>query len=237
MKKLLVLLIVILGGLVLVGGYMGIVPGLSKIMAKQVDLGVEPDLTQVTSMASELGMEYKVDYEASSLPTAEKYSGQVEVDRTVTGQEATSIFKSWEYELADTPIKNVQVRFVGGGRVEISGIFKLSEAIMMGRRLGYSDSQIEEAKQYAGIMNQEIPFYTLGTGGASNNSVRVNPETLKAGNVTVPSGITQLVAGAVENAIERRLAQIDGLEVESLEIEDAGARFVGQLPQKVEAVR
>lgn len=219
MKKLLIGL-VILAILAILGlSYIGIMPVLSGYIAKQVDLGVKADSSLVTAFESKYGQT--------------NGTGKVDLNVDLTSAEATSIFAVWETRDKYFPLHNVQIRFNPDGTGEASGFLKISTAVSLAKNLGYSDSDIEKGKTYIKYVAGDLPFYVKGTGGMTNNVLRIDPTTFQLGRVTVPQSITSPVAVAVGDMIERRLNQIGGANIQEASFKSGSLHLAGSVPETI----
>lgn len=238
MKKVLIIVGVVILGiiliLVLIGAYLGVVPGLSKLFVKQVDLGVASSEGSDLVLYEEIGLTGDA-LSVSNLNDKELvYSGEKELEKTFSSDEMSSMLSGWGERYYYTPVKNVQVKVSEDGTVEFSAILIVDRAVSLAKMLGYTDEQIDAAQKYAKFVSNEIPFYGKGTGGAKNNQVTVNADTLKAGNISLPEEYKDEVNGAIEDAIERRIEQIDGFYAEEASFSGGGMDFVGTIPTSVE---
>ncbi|KKT30810.1 MAG: hypothetical protein UW16_C0005G0030 [Microgenomates group bacterium GW2011_GWC1_44_10] len=219
MKKLLIGL-VILFILVIAGlSYLGLMPFLSGFIAKQVDLGIKADPAFVTAFESKYGVS--------------NGTGKVSLDVYLSSAEVTSIFAVWEERDKYFPLHNVQIRFNPDGTGEASGFLRVSTAISLAKNLGYSDSDIETGKKYVQYVAGDLPFYVKGTGGMTSNVLSINPSTFQIGRVTVPESITNPVAVAVGDMIERRLSQIGGANIQEANFKSGSFSFVGSVPETI----
>jgi len=103
----------------------------------------------------------------------------------------------------------------------------------LAKNLGYSDSDIEQGKQYVQYVAGDLPFYVKGTGGMTNNTLSINPSTFQIGRVTVPESITKPVAVAVGDMIERRISQIGGANIQEASFKSGSFRLVGSVPETI----
>ena len=131
------------------------------------------------------------------------------------------------------PLYNVQVRFNPDGTGEASGFLKIATGITFAKNLGYSNSEIDKGKEYIKYVSGDLPFYVKGTGGMANNILSVNPSTLQIGRVTVPEAITKLVAGALGDMIERRIAQIGGADIKDANFKNGVFHLDGTVPETI----
>ncbi len=238
MKKILLIIGAVVLVLILVAvfvlAYFGFVPGLSKLFVKQKNLGVTPSEEVALALYDEIGFDNTVVGSDDLVKSELKYSGKVDLKRDFTPEEVSSLLSSWGDNYFDTPFQNVQVKFNNDGSVEFSAVINVERAVSLARSLGYSDEQIDAAKKYAKFVSNEIPVYAKGIGGAVDNDVTVTATEMQAGNVQVPAEYVADISSAIEDAIEKRAAQITGLHADKLSFEDGKMTFDGTVPAKVE---
>lgn len=233
MKKLLLVLLVLVVG---IGGFLtwlGVVPVLSPLIVKAKDLEVTADPALVAAFDAKFGMKNELPQGKVPSDREPEYAGSVELDTTLTSAEVTSVLDYWRNQYEKTPIRDVQVRFNPDGTGEISGILEVGTAIAMAKQLGFSDTDIEKGKTYVQFVAGDLPFYAKGIAGVENNSVSISADTLQIGRVTVPSGFVEPVAEVVEDTIERRIRQVDGLIVRSASIESGSFHVDATAPDTI----
>lgn len=219
MKKLLIGFIGFVVLIVLGLSYLGFMPYLSGFIVKQVFLGAKTDPNFVSAFESKYGVT--------------NGTGKVSLDVSLSGDDITSIFATWEKRDKNFPLHNVQVRFNADGTGEASGFLRVSTAISLAKSLGYSDSDIEQGKKYVQYVAGDLPFYVKGTGGMTNNSLTIDPTTFQIGRVTVPNSITTPVASAVGDMIERRISQIGGADIKEANFKSGSFHLVGSVPETI----
>ncbi|KKQ91656.1 MAG: hypothetical protein UU16_C0021G0026 [Candidatus Woesebacteria bacterium GW2011_GWA2_40_7] len=233
MKKLLKILfgLLLLFVILVIGAlaYIGIVPGL----AKTVDLGAKNDPALVAAFELAHGMKNEVPGGVISAGRLAEFSGQTNLDSVLSANEITSILAYWKKRNPAFPIRNVQVRFNSDGTGEISGILEIRTAINIAKDLDYNDEDIEKGKKYAQYTFGDIPFYVKGIGNVSNNQVALFPTNFRLGKVEVPQSIIKEAIPVIEDAIERRIGQVNGANIQSLDFTKGTLHIVATLPAMV----
>lgn len=232
MKKFMIIFVIFIAMMVLFMGFMGFVPGLSSILVKPKDLGVRPDPEIVTEVNNRVGYVVELANPTSSSVSEPVYSGQKVIDDQFTSVEITSVLDSWSREWAITPFYSVQVSLDGNGGAA-SGVLKLSKALEMASRLGYTNQEIERAKSYATFVNGDVPFFAQGSVSVVENQVNLDLNSIQVGRVTLPDSISVPLERLVEDVVEKRIGVTTGLEVDSLTIEDGKMKLLGMIPEKV----
>ncbi len=235
MKKIflfiLIIILLLATGVTLAAGYVGLVPGLSNVMVKQRDLGIEPDTQQVVEINSQLGHEVQLSSESMPYLGQPHYEGTTEIAASFSEQQVTSVLDSWARNWAITPFSHPQVKINPDGTAEASFILKIQPAIALAKQLGYSDEQIATASKYATFIQGDLPVYAAGVVSVIDNQVSLTMPQLQIGNVSVPTDITSQVVGAVEDAVERRMGQVTNLDVKKLDLNGGKLNIEGTVPQ------
>lgn len=219
MKKLLLVILIFL--LIPLGilAYLGVVPFLSPLLVKPVDLGVKADPAFITT--------FEAKYARPGTPTTN-------LDVSLSSQDITSIMATWEQRDRHFPLHDVQVRLNADGTGEASGYLRIGTAITLAQNLGYSDADIAKGKEYIKYVSGDLPFYVKGTGGMTNNTLSINPTTFQLGRVNVPDSITAPAARVVGDMIKRRIEQIGGANIRRADFPDGAFRLIGTVPSTIE---
>jgi hypothetical protein len=233
MKKLFLILLILILIPVGVASYLGFVPGVSKFIAKPLDLGVQADETYTPNLEQKIN--FKNELPGGVLSTGKEgvFSGSIQVDETITSVAATSILAHWKKRSPSLPIRDVQVRFNQDGTAEVSGILEISTAISIAKNLGYSDADISKGKEYAKYVSGDLPFYVKGTTNVTNNQITIDPSKFQLGKVTVPESITTPAAREVEDVIERRIKQVGGINLQSVKQQADTLKFTATVPSSI----
>lgn len=227
LKNLIFVIIVLVVILLLVGGYFGLVPGVSSLFGsdKARDLGVvaTTDLSAVanTKLAVQRVGDAKV---------AEKivYSGSHPVNISLSPEEISSLVTKgeWRYNpIAD----DFQVKINADGSTEVSGLLDRA------RLDGYlTTNGFKEVLTYTSKFNflpAKVPFYLNGSLKIVNNKVDMNLTSAEVGRTPLPTDSGAV--GAVERFVERRMSAVSGLSVTSLDFTGAKMNFKGTFPSKM----
>jgi hypothetical protein len=236
MKKFLlgagVAILIIAVVLFLLASYIGFVPGVSDKLVKRVDLGIENDSKLTQEVGKEIGFTF--NYEDSELPASDfEYSGSIDLDRTFSSAEVTSIVNTMTKEYSLVPFSNVQVRFNNDGTVEGSLDFNVSTGVELASKLGFSEEDIDKGKQYLGVVSSKVYLYTKFELSVADNNISLIPSQLRIQNFNVPAGYLQPVADIVADASQRRLDQVAGIDIKSLKQEGDKMRYIGTIPANI----
>ncbi len=211
MKKLLVGVIIL--AVVIFFGY--------KFMMQATDLGVKGDATLIKSFKERNGM---------SLEPSDK---KINLDVTMTSEEITSVFTVWEEKDKSFPLRNVQIKFNPDGTAEASGYLKISNAILLAKNLGYSDSDIEKGKNYIKYVAGDLPFYVKGTAEMINNKITMNSASFQIAKISVPDNIVSPASSLVSDMISRRINQIGGADIKEASFKNGVFKLQGSIPETI----
>ncbi len=209
------IVLAVFGALVLilaVGTLLGVVPVLSAIAgtAKPKDLGVrytEKDFKTALAKTS-LKLNNKIDGPVEG--TEMIYLGKVPIDATFSEAELSALL-SYNHS-PRFPVSQVQVRLLGGNRAEASGMV-----------------------EYKGI---KYPVYVSGSASlVGGKSVTGSVSALQVAGISVPTSYWPQAESYVIDLVNERLARMDGLNIEKIEISEGKAHVVGTIPAEAKRVR
>jgi hypothetical protein len=236
MKALKIFGFVILGIVVvlaLVGGYFGIVPGVSKIFAadKPKDLGVT--YTEQDRLAGRAKAGWQLAELPAGLPLAQslQYSGSHPVNNTFTDKELTAwINKSWNY----IPFTDCQIRVNSDGTAEFSGILHTNRLKDYAAAMGQSQDFEKYLPSITKYLVGNPAVYIKAKGGVINdNVVNADIQAMQIGRYSVPESWLQDNANNFVAAAEWQIEQIPGLSINSLTFKAGGVVFDGSLPANI----
>ncbi len=176
------------------------VPVLSGVLGTDEPI----DLGVVSSPEALASLEQNVPLEISGQEVAsvdQMFSGEVAVDTQMTSEEITSFLQRFA---GNNPVvSNVQVKMIEGG-LEISG--NLHEYV--------------HAPAYVKVLVDQT----------GPNSVNLTLVDAKLGRISIPGQYRDKVEAAAEDLINRRMAEVPGFSMDTLEYHDGYSDFVGTLP-------
>ena len=227
------ILIICCLGSVCVLAYFGFVSGLSSVFMKQKDLGVEPDDKYAEAVYTRIGFENTFYKDPNPKDGEIVYSGQIEIDDSLSSVEITSLMNTWE-KWESTPFENAQARINDDGSVEFSAMVDVNKLEEFAKELGYTDDEISEGKSYLKVLNNKMPVYAKGEASMENNEASIDLTDGKIGNFPVPGSLLSKIAPILEEAIQKRFDQVPNTDIESVKFEDGKMKIKGDIPQKVE---
>lgn len=209
------------------------IPSITGPFLKQVDLGVEETPEKIYGFYEEIGYENNLKGEE---PKTGKlvFEGTLLMEHTFTQQEINSWIAAWEGEWAGLPVRNSQIRINKDGTVEASTTVSLDSVEAFAKSLGYSDTDISNAKSYLKVVPQTLPVYAKGKASIVNNTVDYDIQDIKIGQFPLPSNMYS----PVESALEHITTQIKNLSqdtnIEKAVVTPDGVDYKGTVPAKVD---
>ena len=220
----------------LVGGALGLVPGISSV------LGASPkNLGQKITLADSLAAQNKTGIEVVSLPKTTPNNkgliaeGKKPLSASFNSQELTALANNRTWK--NFPVKNVQIRVNPDNTLESSGIIVVAKAIPFAEGFGYSASQVKEAIEKYKLPQIEIPYYIKGSGEVKNNDVSLTVSTMKIGVVPVPQNITDSAAEGAVLFLEDLMRKYQAnFSAQSISVQNSELNFIGQVAEKIKVV-
>lgn len=223
--------------LILIGGWLGFVPGLSNIMgARSVkDLGVRYTDQDYTSYLDKTDTQFLNVEDAPANPNnPEKkvvFEDQATAENLVLTQEeiTAAINESgWLW----MPLKDAQVRISEGG-VEVAGRLNsdhLQEFITFIGGVDVDPEQVESAISWAERLLNDAPVYLRANTRVNEGIVELNLVDGQIGRFSIPQeiGNTVLLTGA-----ESVLSNTPLLDISSAEFQREVLQFSGEYPRTV----
>ncbi len=217
---------------VLILGYFGLIPGVSRIFGsdKPKDLGATFTQDDFNTGRSKTGTKYVLLPSDLSPEESLKYSGTKVVKTSFTDKELTALIhnRPWKY----FPVKDVQLKIHEDGMAEASGVILVDRIIPCLKAFGVDSDQAESAMKRVGFLKTNPPFYIKGTGSIINNEIELDIKKLEIGRLPVPLelGLFPISNEDIINFIEARLKTVSGLSIKSLTLKGGKLFFDGTLP-------
>lgn len=190
------------------------VPGFSDALGTNTprDLGIKSDPAKFNALLFRENVKLTGPASRYSLDANIRYGQSAPMDATVTSEELTSMMQATNN--ANGPLKNMQVRLGSNNQMEISADADL-------QKFGYP---------------LKGPVYLKGTfekGGS--NSVNITLTEGSLGLVPAPGNFLQQGEAGLEETVNRQLAAMPGLRIDTLSIENGQLHYTGAFPQTASA--
>ncbi len=183
--------------------------GYKKVMGlgEQIDLNVTYTQQDFDNAWNKFGTEIDPAIACLDCPTL-TYTDHKEVSTTFNESEASAVVDIINENLEYGSISNSQVSFNDDGTAELSTIFS--------------------------FQGQTFPVYLSGTfGKQTDSSVFGSVSTVKAGGISLPSNITDIVGSALVEIANTRI-QDAGVRIDTLDITGSGLEFDGLVPTQAQ---
>lgn len=251
----LVFLVIIAAAVVIGGGYLGLIPAVSKILGtnKARDLGVkytQADAikahelsgtktlavkempTAVTAAGTGAGNNSENNQETSSetdLKSGLLFEGTKPAKYSVNSQELTAMANSgWKYGI----FSDIQIKIGNDGVVETSAVLRVDKIISFAKSMGFSQDQIESAMKEYKIPAANIPVYAKGNFEVVNGNVDIRPQVIEISRVKLPQSIVEKATPQAVSAVDSVIKSFPGFSIKNLSFADGKMNFEGTVPAK-----
>jgi hypothetical protein len=209
----LVLIIILCGVLLVAASGFVKIPLLSSLLGtdKPRDLGVRTDSAYFQDMINKQGIQVDGSYDKYCLNCYITYSDMKPMDISVTSSELSSMIRATNDK--EGTLKDVQVKLGDDNVMEMSANLDL-------KKYGYD---------YSG------PIYTKGKIVKNGNALKIDLSTAEAGIIPVPAEYAQKGSTELENAINRQLTRMPGLNIEDFSVVNGALHYKGNFPANIRA--
>jgi hypothetical protein len=225
--KILLVLLALSAVVILVGGYFGLVPGVSAVFGadKPRDLGVKTSEALYKSVNDKISMTRTGDAASSDKLV---YSGSKKIDASFSSEEVSSLFAEGKWK--NDPIsQGFQMKIAPGGAVEVSGILDRAKLNGYLKFTGFT-SALPYLEKF-NFLPEKVPFYLNGSASVKNNQLELNLSSAQLGRVPLPTDAGTIKA--VEGFADARLSAIPGMDIQSLDFNNGKLNLKGTLPSKM----
>ncbi len=229
-----VLFLVLLG--VGVGGYFGLIPGVSNLFGsnKARDLGVKYTQADFDSVVAKGGAERTVMASSEANAQGLLYEGATQINQSFTSSELTALTNKYD-RWVNNPFSNLQIKITGNS-AEVSGIVSMKTMFTMIKSLGFSQAQIDEAMAKYNVPYADIPFYVNGQASIVNNKGAMNLSKVELGRVPVPQAMVTQYQGEVTNLVMDSLLKVPNIDIKKASFENGQLAVDGTFPNKQKTV-
>src|SRR5450759_3149113 len=230
---LLVIIIVIVLGL----GYLGFVPGVSKMLGsdKPRDLGIRYTEADLNSIISKNGVQRIVLESAPNIKSSFVLEGSQALDNVFTDKELTARLGQ-ESDWLFNPFTTVQIKIRENGIVEASGVVRVDRLKGYAEATGVSSKEIEvmsKGMDKYKVPRISFPAYIKGNLSIEDNRVNIDLSALYMGKIPVANELYGQATRAFEDFVYKRLTSggYGSLYVKSLSFSNGKMSFYGNIPK------
>jgi hypothetical protein len=232
---------VIFGSLLLLLGWMGLVPGLSDLMGTRnpVDLGVAfapEDLENLkVHYASGLSVQeppQKNPSETNATPTAPESEPtrlpqkKGESTLKISEQELSALANQSALKLL--PLKKVQIR-LSPETLEVSGALDQSSLDGFLKGIGVRDADAQRARAAIDALGNNLPVYLRLEGGVDQGQLNLHVDEIRVGNLPLPEALTEQIT---KGSIRANTGNKAGYSIQQLNIGQGTMEFQGAPPDQ-----
>lgn len=226
-----VIVAVIILAPVLILGYLGFVPGLSNLFGSNqpTDLGVTYTASDAETMSEKMQTEFVALAPGSSIEESFVFEGEVETNTVFSAAELASLWENRQW--VHDPFEQMQVKFNDGGEVEASGKINKDNIMIAAKRFGL-EHMLSDDEVMAQI--DKIPgkpaFYLRFKGTVTDNNADIDVSEIKVGKLSLPA---EDAGGVLEEIANTVMAEIDGMNINSITFDSEGMHYEGTTPEKI----
>ncbi|MCX6098209.1 MAG: hypothetical protein NTZ77_07055 [Caldiserica bacterium] len=238
-RRLLVVLVVIVIAVILGLGYLGVVPGVSRLLGsdKPRELGVTYTDTDLKSILSKNRVQRVVLESAPDIKSSFVLKGSQAVDNVFTDKEITARLGQ-ESDWLFNPFTDVQVKIGENGIVEASGIVHVDRLRAYAEATGVPQEEINAIAQGMDkykIPRGSFPAYVKGTLSIKDDELDINLSELNIGKIPVPEALYSQAKSAFEGFVHERLTSggYGSLDIKSLSFSNGKMSFSGSIPKVI----
>jgi len=210
-----------------VGGYFGLVPGVSSVFGadRPRNLGIKTSEALYNAANEKISLTRTGDAAASDKLV---YSGSHPVDVSFTSEEVSSLFSEGKWK--NNPISNgFQMKIGPGGAVEVSGMLDRTRLNGYLKVTGFGNA-ITYLDKF-NFLPKQVPFYLNGSASVQDNRMNLNLSSAELGRVPLPTDAGAIKA--VQGFVDARITAIPGMNIKSLDFKDGKLNLKGTLPTKM----
>jgi len=232
---------VIFGSLLLLLGWMGLVPGLSDLMGTRnpVDLGVAYSAQDLDTLkvhyASGLSAPeppQKSPSEPNAAPAAKETEPTLLPQKKgasklrVSEQELSALANQSALKLL--PLKKVQIR-LSPETLEVSGTLDPSSLDGFLKGIGVREADAQRAKSAIDALGNNLPVYLRLEGGVDQGLLNLHVDEIRLGNLPLPETLTDQIT---KGSIRANTGNKAGYSIQQLNIGQGNMEFQGSPPDQ-----
>lgn len=220
--------------LLLAGGYLGFIPGVSSVFGsdKPRDLGVSFTPEDEAAITDKLGITYSESPSSDQPAASLRISGSRNVETKFTEKELTALMaqhaRLWKYY----PITDAQVRLNADGTAELSGLLRLDRVYGYAAATGIDAASVEQVLDKVKIAVSAPPVYLKGRAEVKNGVLSVDLQKLEIGRLPVPVQLFTENSAAITAFAQSRLDAAH-ISVSQGSVSAGKVDFKGELPTSV----
>jgi hypothetical protein len=223
---------------ILILGYFGFFPAVSRLLGsdKPRDLGVRYTTQDYAAYQNKAGSQTV----SMSLPGADgkslTFSGRKDVNAAFGEAEVTSRINNslWEY----MPLTGFQIRFPGNDTLEFSGLLvtdRLSGFISQVGGVDISPADMEKGLSYLKIFSQNTPVYAKAHVTVVENKAFITLQKLEIGRFPIPPGISD-INSSLSRFADKLMSETPGFYAKTVSFSDGRMNFTGTVPATISAL-
>jgi hypothetical protein len=227
-----IVIVVVIGVLVL--GYLGFVPGLSKLMGanKPAKLGTTFTAADYNSAISKSGIQMNDNLANTYVPKSQKVYGPPKaVSMDLTPAEILAVLNSKPMS-PGIPFKDYDLRINPDNSVEVSSLLEV-DIIANSNQVPQEVKDALKSVNEAGL--KEVPVYLKGEVSVVNGQLNYDAQDIKIGKISIPSQQVDDNKSQITGYFQTVQSYVPGLSIKNASIVNGKLHFDGTVPSSVSA--
>jgi hypothetical protein len=224
--------------LVLVAGYLGFVPGLSKVLGSNQPVNLSTTYTPADyrSAVAKTGTQFLNNTDTTYYDKSQKTFGAAKaVTVDFTAPEILSALNEKPVS-PDFPVKDWQLRYNPDGTAEISAVVMLDKLSGYAASHGVSNEAIQQILDTIskfGVVQKEIPIYLKGSFSVVNGVLDFDAKAVKIGRLPVSAEMLNKNKSAILDFRNAHKNDLPGFSCKNASIVNGKLHFEGTFPSSV----
>ena len=218
--------------LILVGGYFGLVPGVSALFGSSTPKDLEVEYTQadIDTAVAKTGVDFSYIPSNGIPKDAIQFDGKSNLNQSFSESELTALFANdkWEYNF----LKDVQVKINPDGTEELSGVLIPSRVTGFLRARRYPESTVKMITDKLKYFVNDPTFHVKLNSSWENNVLSMDLMSASIGRVPVPAEWLENDS-TITYVVQKHVLSVPELKINSLKFEDGKMKYDGTFPTKI----
>ena len=158
----------------------------------------------------------------SSSDTGKTDSKPFPVEASFTSAEISAMV-SKECAATNAPVKDVRIKFLAGNKLEASFVTTEKMKKLIPQR------ELEKYKIAENLIANRPVYVRMQIDKASSNTIDLNLEGAKVGQVGIPTTALEAAENAIESAVNSQFGKLSNFSIDQLNFDENNASFKGNL--------
>ena len=216
-------------------GYLGIIPGISKVFGsdKPRDLGIKYTIENYQTADTKAQVKIETIETATTVKEGLVWTGKKAVANSFSAEELTATINThapnWKY----FPVTDAQVKINADGSAAFSGLLHFDRLAGYSEAMGANYASIQLVMDKFKIVPSVLPIYVDGAATVTNGVVNFAVNKAEFGRIGVPKTLIEKSQGGINGFFTQQINAVPGFYIESLDFKNGQMNFKGTMPEKV----